>query len=154
MLIKILTVFFGSMLPVIESTGMIPYALAVLKMPPMLAFIVALSGNCFMVLILLHFLEPVTNFLRKHSPLADRLLGRLFERTQQKHSKAIAELGHFMLFLYLALPTPGSGAWTGSLIAHVFGLNKKTAFLLISAGVLCGATLLTFGTLGIVEIFF
>lgn len=66
----------------------------------------------------------------------------------------MSELGHLALILFVAVPLPGSGAWTGALVAYLFGVERKKAFGLISAGLIIAGTLVAFGTKAILRFFF
>lgn len=150
---KDLTVFFLSMLPITELQGGITYGLTVLDMEPWRATVAGILGSTTASLILIALLEPVTTWLRKHSTLADRFFTWLFARTRAKYSTGLAELGHFALFTYIAIPTPGSGAWTGALIAHLFGIPLKKAFPILALGLICTGLIVTFGVEGILLLF-
>ena len=144
-----LTIFFMAMLPVTELQGAIIYGVTVLDMNPWMAFIFGTSGCITMAMFLLVFLESITNFLRKHSKLLNRYFEWLFARTQAKYSARLSEMGHIALFTYIAIPTPGSGGWTGALIAYVFGIPRKKADLILASGLVVTGFIVMFGTEGV-----
>lgn len=80
----------------------------------------------------------------------DRFFTWLFEKTRAKHSKRISELGHIALITFVAIPLPGSGGWTGSLVAHVFGIKSKLSIPLIILGLIIAGALITLGTTGVI----
>ncbi len=142
-------VFFMGMLPITELQGAIIFGVTVLDMNPWVAFISGTSGCIVMAMFLLFFLQRVTELLRKHFKIFERLFSWLFERTQHKYAKGISELGHFALFTYIAIPTPGSGGWTGALIAYVFGIPRKKAAWILSLGLIVTGLIVMFGTEGL-----
>lgn len=144
-------VFLLSMLPILEQSFAIPYGIAKLGMSEGSAFFWSTSGNIFVTILLLIGLDPVTQFLRKHVPGMKRLTDWLFERTRKKHSERLGQVGHIALFLFVAIPGPGSGAWTSALISYLFGVKKKNAFVWISLGLLVSGILMTFGTRGVIH---
>lgn len=144
--------FFGSMLPVIELRGTIPYAMASSNMPAWQVLLWALAGNYAVALILIEMLPPVVNFMRKHLPFFNKLLDWLFHKTRSKHSKRMSELGHIALLTFVAVPLPGSGAWSGVLAAYVFGVDKKITRRMVFIGLVIAGLLMTFGTEGIMRL--
>ncbi|MEK7146271.1 MAG: small multi-drug export protein, partial [Patescibacteria group bacterium] len=117
----------------------------VLSLNPWLAFVLATSGNIIVSIAIYYLLGPTTDFLRKHIVWIDKLCSWVFQRTRDKHSKRMSEVGHFLLFLYLAIPTPGSGGWSGALIAHVFGVPARAFLPLAIFGLISAGLLVTFG---------
>lgn len=140
----LLTIGIGA-LPILEIRGALPIALGVFKMPLWEAFLWSATGNILIVAVLLKFLGPVTEFLIKHSEFWKHWLNKLFEKTRYKHSAKFNELGAIFLITFVAIPLPVTGAWTGSLIAFLFGINFWPALILISIGVVCAGVLVTLG---------
>ena len=141
-----------SMLPLVELRGGIPYGIAALGMNHWSALIWGLAGNILVSYLLILMLPPMPKWLRKHFKFMDRFFEKLFTRTRSKHSKRMSELGHLALITFVAVPLPGSGGWTGALVAHVFGVKKRLAFPLISEGLVIAGVLITFGTEWIVNL--
>ena len=144
-------VFLLSMLPIIESRLAIPFGIGALQMNPWEALAFGLAGNILTVFILLHLLDPVTKFLRKNAWLNEKIEW-LFHKTRTKHDKRMSELGHIALIIFVAIPLPGSGAWSGSLVAYLFGVKKKLATLLISTGLVIAGLIITLTTEGITHL--
>lgn len=142
---KELLVFIISALPVGELRAGILLGLN-WKLNPWLVFVLATVGNFLPVIPLLYLLEPVSNFLRKASPWLDKKLASLFAKTRHKHSQRVNRYGALGLALFVAIPSPGTGAWTGCLLAFLFDLEKNYAFAAILAGILgAGFLMLGFG---------
>lgn len=147
-----LQVFFSSMLPVLELRFAIPYGMAALGMSKWEALFWGFSGNLISAYILIQWLDPVVKLLRKHLAFMDRFFDWLLHRTRHKHSKRMSELGHIALLAFVAVPLPGSGSWTGALVAYVFGVKKSTSLLMITLGLMIAGLLVTFGTQGVLSI--
>jgi len=145
--------FFSSMLPFLELRFSIPFAMTAYGMEPWRALLISLAGNTLIAAFLLEALEPVTIFLKKHLSFMDSFFEKLFHKTRTKHTKKISELGHIALVLFVAIPLPGSGAWSGALIAYVFGIKTRIALPLISIGLIIAGIIVSFGTKGIMAIF-
>lgn len=144
-LLDILMTFGVAMLPILEVRGAIPFAIGVLGMSVQSAFIWSVLGNITVVALLLSLLDPVTKLLMKHSKWFNQFLTNLFHKTRHKHTERFNELGAIFLITFVAIPLPVTGAWTGSLIAYLFGVKFKHAFPLISIGIIGAATLISLG---------
>ena len=141
-----------SMLPIIELRGAIPFAIEVLHLPPLEAYIWGVMGNIVPTIFILRFLEPIARFLRKHSKYFDKFLAKLFSKTRTEHSARFKEYGAIFLVLFVAIPVPGSGAWTGALIAFLFGVSYWKALGLISLGVFGAGLIITVGWESIISL--
>lgn len=150
---QILSVILMAALPVSELRGAIPVAIGVYGFDPVTAYLLGVVGNVLPIPIVLKLLEPVTGLLRRWVVL-DRVLGWLFARMRARHSAMIARLGAFALVLFVAVPLPATGAWTGALVAYLFGIPFRYAFPLIALGVGIAGVIVTLATLGIIRLFF
>lgn len=136
-------------LPVLELRWAIPQALY-WKIPLFKAFWLSVIGNTIPILPLLFLLEPISNRLRKFK-ICSRFFVWLFERTKKK-ADIIQKYEAFGLALFVALPIPGTGAWTGCLAASLFKIKFRYAFIAIVAGVLgAGLIVSTLLALGIMS---
>lgn len=138
---KELVVFLIATLPIVELRGAIPVAINVLDMPWYSAFALAFLGNLLPVPFILLFLEAVTRFLSRIA-FFKRLLDWLFERTRRR-GRMLEKYKRIGLVLFVAIPLPITGAWTGSLIAVLFGMPFKHAFLSITIGVVIAGAIVT-----------
>jgi uncharacterized membrane protein len=136
---KEIVVFVLAMLPISELRGAIPVGIAVYKFSYLKAFSIALIGNLIPVLPILIFFGKVECILRKNA-MANRFVDWFIHRAE-KQSATVKELGAIGLMLFVAVPLPGTGAWAGSLVAFLLGLDIKKSFLYISLGVLIAAVL-------------
>jgi len=147
-----LTVIFVSALPIGELRAGIPLALTAYNMKPIWAYLLGVIGNIIPVILLLLFLERLTKLLSKIS-LFSRFLHWLFAYTRMRQEANFKRFGAAALVLFVAIPLPATGAWTGSLLAHIFGVQFKYAFPLITLGVMLAGLLVTLSTLGILRFF-
>lgn len=145
-----LTVIFVSALPIGELRAGIPLALTAYNMNPFWAYLLGVTGNIIPLILLLPFLERMTKLLSRISIFA-KFFNWLFAYTRRRHSVMINRFGALALVLFVAIPLPVTGAWTGSLVAHVFGVQFKYAFPLITLGVMLAGLLVTLSTLGILQ---
>ncbi len=132
-LIKILTVFGISMVPVIELRGALPTALA-MGMNPILAYILCVVGNSLPVPFLVMFVRPIFEWMKKKSDRLRKIVEKLEAKAEGKVDK-VRKYEKLGLFVFVAIPLPGTGAWTGSLIAAVFGMRLKDSVPMILLGV-------------------
>ena len=144
---EILTIIVA-MLPIAELRGAIPLALG-LKLSITKAYSLAVIGNLIPVLPILFFLGPVSNYLRKFS-LFDTFFTWLFKRTQAR-SKLIERLELLGLALFVAVPLPITGAWTGAVAAFLFQFRIRDAFGAICLGVLVAGVVVTLACLGVLH---
>lgn len=138
---KELIVFFIAALPVVELRGALPVAINVFGLSWYYALSLALLGNLLPVPFILLFLEAITKWLSRID-FCHRGLNWLFERTRRR-GRIIERYKRIGLALFVAIPVPVTGAWTGSLAAVLFGLKFKHAFLAISVGVLVAGVIVT-----------
>ena len=142
-----LYVFLISMLPFVELRGAIPVGIITLGLDPIWVFLIAIAGNMVPVPFFLLFLEDIEKYLRRY-PWISKKMDWLFERTRRKSEDSVRKWEYLALVLFVAIPLPGTGAWTGSLIAYLFGFEVKRAFLMILLGVLIAGLAVLLATLG------
>ena len=144
--------FLISTLPVGELRFGLPYGiLAGLKLP--VAMIAAILGNMLPVPFIIMFIEQVFIWLRKHFPKMDRFISSMEKKAEAKQD-LIDRYGKLGLILIVGIPLPGTGAWTGSLVAALMKMEMKKAIPYIYIGVVLAAILMTVITkLGIYAFF-
>ena len=141
---KELIVLIISALPIFELRGAIPVAITVFHFPWYYALLLAIIGNLLPVPVILLFLNAISKWLSKIG-FFDRFLHWLFERTR-KRGRIVERYERIGLALFVAIPLPVTGAWTGSLAAVLFGLKFKHAFLSIFVGILIAGVIVTCAT--------
>ena len=136
------TVALVAMLPVIELRGAIPVG-AALGLGPWETFVAAVIGNIIPIIPLVYLLDPVQKWLSRHFKFFDRFFTWLFARTRAKHSARYEKMKDVALVLFVAVPLPGTGGWTGVAAAYVFGVKKGRAVLLVSLGIVIAGIVVT-----------
>ncbi|MFD3004963.1 COG2426 family protein [Thermus tengchongensis] len=129
-----LYVILVAALPVVELRGAIPLGVA-LGLAPGKAFLLALLGNLLVAPLAL-ILLPWAVALATRVPLLARAWEALEARVRLRGEEQVQRLGALGLFLFVAVPLPGTGAWSGAVLAVVLGLKRRYALLAISFGVL------------------
>ena len=127
-------------LPILELRGALPVAVLA-GMPLWKAYPLAVFGNMIPIPFIIWFLEPATGYLRRW-PLGDRFVTWLFARTRRKGAR-IEQWEFWGLVSFVAIPLPVTGAWTGSVACHVFGLNRYRSLLACFLGVCIAGIIMT-----------
>ena len=132
MLTHYVIMFLMSMVPIVELRGALVYA-AGFDMPIVASYIICVIGNMLPVPFILFLFEWALKFFSRR-----RWIGPVLQRFWKKEEEKAATIGKyelFAVFLFVAIPIPGTGAWMGSLIATVLKLKRHQAMLVILAGV-------------------
>jgi uncharacterized membrane protein len=138
---KELIVIIIAVLPIIELRGAIPVAINVFHIPWYWSYILAVIGNILPVPILLLFFNYLEKILRKLK-IGRVLMDWVIERARRP-SELIQKYERIGLVLFVAIPLPVTGAWTGSIAAFLCGIKFKYAFLAILSGVLIAGVIVT-----------
>ncbi|MBQ2287260.1 MAG: small multi-drug export protein [Lachnospiraceae bacterium] len=133
-----LIVFVISMMPILELRGGL-IASALFKIPMVKAIIICVIGNLIPIPFILAFITPIFNWLKKTKWIKPKL-ERLEEKSLGK-SETIQKYEFIGLMLFVGIPLPGTGAWTGALIASLLNIKIKKAFPAVICGV-CIATVI------------
>ena len=144
---QVIMTFLISMVPVIELRGAIPIATAA-GMNFWAAILVAIVGNLVPVPFIIIFIKKIFAWLRRISPKLDHLVMKLENRAEKK-GKTVEKYAFWGLFILVAIPLPGTGAWTGALVAAILDMPLKKAFPAIVLGVLGAAAIVSFVTFGV-----
>ena len=134
-------IFFGSMVPWIEARYTIVYAMETLGWTWWEAYPIAVIGNMVPIPFILLFFKFVEKFLRNYK-FWTRILDWLFERTRKKADAKIRRYEYIGLLFFVAIPLPFTGAWTGALIAYLFGLYFSKSLVTIFIGVLIATAIM------------
>ena len=144
---KELIVFLISLMPILELRGgLIAAALLGLNIVP--AFIICIIGNLLPIPFILWFITPIFNKLKKTKHFS-KFVNKIEKKALSKKDK-IEKAEFWGLFFFVGIPLPGTGGWTGSLIASLINMDKKKAMLAITCGVLLAGLIvgsLSFGLL-------
>lgn len=144
---KILTTFCLAMTPVIELRGSIPMGLSY-GLEPWLTCLLSVVGNMLPVPFILLFIRKILQWMKRY-PRLGRIAERLERRAANKSGR-VRKSEFIGLCILVAIPLPGTGAWTGALVAALMEMRMKRALPAIFLGVLIAATIVTtVATLGI-----
>lgn len=147
-----LTTFFVSMLPIAELRGALPLALTYFGLSFWPAYALAVLGNILPAIFFVFFLEKIAGYLSHHNYWFNRFFAWLFEKTRRRHDHHFEIWGPLALMIFVAVPLPFTGAWSGAVAAFVFGIPAKRAVLSIIAGVLIAGLIVGVLTLGIANL--
>lgn len=148
---KYLATFIISMIPVIELRGAIPIGVG-LGLTHVEAMVISVIGNMLPVPFIILFIRPIFKWMTKHSERLGRLAKRLEAKAEGKWGR-IHRFQFFALTLFVAIPLPGTGAWTGALIAAVMNMRLRNALPSVLLGVVIAGILVTGLTYGFTSIF-
>ncbi len=149
---KTVTTFFVSMIPVIELRGAIPIGVAS-GLDLWLSAVVSVLGNMLPIPFIIVFIRKIFAWMRSKSEWLSSLVTR-FEEKADKHKAAVKRYEFWGLCAFVAIPLPGTGAWTGALIAAMLEMRLKDALPSIFLGVIIAATLISLATGGVSLLFF
>lgn len=121
--------------PVLELRAAIPYGVGVLKMPLIETFIIAVAANTLAAIAVYLLLDRAVRWIFRKFPHLEERVANYFLKLHAKHSPSFNKWGAFFLILFIAVPLPGTGAWSGALLAYLFNIPFKFAAPAIFAGV-------------------
>ena len=145
---KIWMTFLLSMVPVIELRGAIPIATEVHELNFWIAIVVSIIGNMVPVPFIIVFIRKIFDWMRKKMPKLNGLVSKM-EQKAEKHKETVLKYEFWGLFLLVAIPLPGTGAWTGALVAAMLDMQLKRAVPAIFLGVVGAAAIVSFVTLAV-----
>ena len=128
-----------------------PLGIIAYHLPPLTVILLSIAGSVLPVFPLLWFLNNLTKNLRK-IPSFDRFFGWLFARTRAK-SKLIEDLELIGLTLFIGVPLPGTGVWTGTIAAYLLGLRWIPTFMAATAGTAIACLIMWAASQGIISFF-
>lgn len=154
MFLKYLIVFLISMVPLIELRGAIPYAVG-FKLPLLPSYIIAILGNMLPVPFIFFFARKILEwgndkkFTKKFFTFCLEKGNKGGKKLQEKAGRNV----YLALFLFVGIPLPGTGAWTGTLAASLLNLDFKKSVLAIMGGVVLAGIIMGLVSLGVFNIF-
>ncbi len=150
MISKFFLTFLMSMVPVIELRGAIPLGIG-FGLPVWATYIACVIGNMLPVPFIILFVRKVFAWMRRKSPWLEDKVSRL-EAKASKKADIVRKYELLGLLIFVAIPLPGTGAWTGALIAALLDIRLKAAFPAIFGGVLIAGVIVTCISCGIFAI--
>lgn len=149
---KIIVTLFISMVPIIELRGAIPVATG-MGLSPWVAIPVALVGNLIPIPFIILFIKKIFAWMRKVSPKLNKVVDKM-EAKAEKNKEKVLRYAFWGLVLFVAIPLPGTGAWTGALVAAMLDMPLKKAFPAILLGVVGAAIIVSFVSYGAASLIF
>ena len=149
---KIILTFGVAMMPVLELRGAIPVGVAN-GLDLWTAIGVSIIGNLVPVPFIIIFIRKIFAWMKRVSKKFHALVEKLENRAEEK-SEVVLKYAFWGLVILVAIPLPGTGAWTGALVAAMLNMRLKKAFPAIALGVLIAAVIVAFATYGVGELLF
>ncbi len=150
-MLRYLFIILVSMAPVVELRGAIPLGMG-MGLNPKYVFLLALLGNIIVIPFILWLLDPIFTILERFR-FFKKIIDKTKNNVSEKFEKAKNKYGTIALIIFVAIPLPGSGAWSGALAAKLFGIKNKVAIPSIALGVLIAGLIVGIFSYSIVEIF-
>ena len=150
-MIALLTTFLVSMVPVIELRGAIPIGVAA-GLPLWQAILISIIGNMIPVPFIILFIKKIFAWMRTKNDRLNSVVERM-EAKADKNVEKVTRYEFWGLFLFVAIPLPGTGAWTGALVAALLEMKLKKAVPPIYLGILGAAVIISFVTYGAWRVF-
>lgn len=145
---KELIIFIISLFPILELRGGL-IAAALLDIRPIISFVICFVGNILPIPFILMFITPLFSKLKK-TKLLSGLVSKIENKANSKKDQ-IEKYKYWGLLLFVGIPLPGTGAWTGALIACMLDMDKKKSFLTIIGGVLMAGIIMMILSFGILK---
>lgn len=147
---KQITVFIISLLPILELRGGL-LAASLLGLDPISSYIICVIGNILPIPLILWFLDKVFDFMKRFK--TTKKIVDWLEKKANSKKEQIQKYGYFGLLLFVGIPLPGTGAWTGCLIATVLQMDKKKAFVYALLGVIMASIIMMLISFGLLKMF-
>ena len=147
---KELIVFFISILPILELRGGL-IAASLLNVSPLTGYIISIIGNTLPVPFILLFINKILDCMGKSKIKWMNKLSKWLDKKARKHKDSIEKYGYLGLTLFVGIPLPGTGAWTGCLAASVLNMDKKKSFISIMLGIIMASIIMMLISSGLLK---
>ena len=147
---KQLIVFIISMLPILELRGGL-IAASLLKLPPLESYIIAIVGNVIPVPFILRLINKILRAMEKSRFKLFNGIHSFLHKKIMKNKDSIEKYGFCGLVIFVGIPLPGTGAWTGAIIAAFLDMDRKKAFLGILLGMLMASIIMMIISFGLIS---
>ena len=147
---KELVVFIISILPILELRGGL-IAASLLNVSPLTGYIVSIIGNTLPVPFILLFINKILDWMGKSKIKWMNKLSKWLDKKARKHKDSIEKYGYLGLTLFVGVPLPGTGAWTGCLAASVLNMDKKKSFISIMLGIIMASIIMMLVSYGLLK---
>ena len=143
---KQIIVFVISLLPILELRGGL-IAAALLGLKPLQSYIICIIGNLLPIPFILLLINKILNWMRNSKHF--NKIANWLDKKVEKHKGQIEKFGYLGIVLFVGIPLPGTGAWTGSLIASVLEMDKKKTFISVLIGVFMASVIMMIFSYGL-----
>ncbi len=140
-----------SMLPVVELRGGIPFGVAA-GLPVWAAYLAAVIGNLLPVPFIVVYIQRIFMFMRQNMPRLNSVVDKMEQKAHLK-SASVLKYQYLGLAIFVAIPLPGTGAWTGALVAAFLDMRLKKAMPSIAGGVLSAGLIISILSYGVKSLF-
>ena len=147
---KQLIVFIISMLPILELRGGL-IAASLLKLPPLESYIIAIVGNVIPVPFILLLINKILKAMEKSKFKLFNGIYLFAHKKIMKNKGSIEKYGFLGLVIFVGIPLPGTGAWTGAVIAAFLEMDRKKAFIAILLGMLMASIIMMLISFGLIS---
>ena len=147
---KELLVFIISILPILELRGGL-IAASLLNVSPLTGYIVSIIGNTLPVPFILLFINKILDWMGKSKIKWMNKVAKWLDKKARKHKDSIEKYGYLGLTLFVGIPLPGTGAWTGCLAASVLNMDKKKSFISIMLGIIMASIIMMILSYGLLK---
>ncbi len=137
------------MLPITELRGSIPFAIGYFHMAPWLAFVISVLGDAIPAILIVWFLKPLSGWLSRHFKIFERFFNWWFNKVVKKFEKKYQKYGEWALMIFVAIPLPVTGAWTGAAASFLFKIPRKRALIFIFMGIVLAGIIVTVISTGV-----
>ena len=147
---KEILVFIISLMPILELRGGL-LAASLLGVPALRAYIISIIGNVIPVPLILLFINKILLLMENCKIKMFRKISRWLHKKADKNKKSIERYGYLGLLLFVGIPLPGTGAWTGCLVAALLNMDRKKSFLATLAGIIMASIIMMLLSYGIIS---
>ncbi|MBI2475316.1 small multi-drug export protein [Candidatus Uhrbacteria bacterium] len=148
-----LQIILMSAFPVTELRVTLPVAILQYHFVPLYAFFLSVIGNFLPIAIVFFIFPPLLRFAEKHIPVLHRVMEAYLRSLERKYKNKYQKYGAFFLFLLVAVPFPATGAWTGSVLAVLFGIKPTASIPAITSGVIAAGLIVMILTIGYANLY-
>ena len=145
---KQLLVFIISLMPILELRGGL-LAASLLGLDPIPSYIISVLGNIIPIPLILWFMASILKWMKGRKKL--KKIALWLDKKVEKNRSKIEKYGFWGLVLFVGIPLPGTGAWTGCLVASVLEMDKKKSFLAAMLGVIMASIIMMFLSFGLLR---
>jgi len=158
MISKLIYAILLTLMPITELRAGLPLAISYAlenNIPIFLIFLLIISVNILVIFFVFFFLDKINSYLmsiKSYEKIFNKFLKK-FQKKVDKFEKEHGKAWFWALTFFVAVPLPGTGAWSGCLLAWILDLDRKKSILAISLGVIIAGTIILFGSLGFIKLF-